>query len=373
MNLTAVVERDLGPPRHLGADRVGIQSDLAGGDDQGTLGRVADELGLTVVAGADVGVVAQHCGGQSPPQRVVRGRVRLRGSGDHGDVASVAVSQPREPERPPSRHDPGGGHLVQREGAGLVRADRGGRAEGLDRRQSLDDGPLRRHPRHADGEGDGDHRRQALGDGGDRQRHGTEDGVTDLVALGQPDQEDGEHRYSGDHGQALAEAIELLLQRRLAVLGGVEQAGQPTHLGGHAGGGHHHLGPTPGEGGVHVAAVGALGEGDVAAAVRVDLDHVGGLVDRNGFTGQRRLIDRQGAGDQEPAIGGDPVPGLHDDHVAGNQLRRRELQHPAVTTNSHGDLEHLLEGGQGVVGLRLLHVAQDGVDQQDDPDDDRVL
>ena len=46
---------------------------------------------------------------------------------------------------------------------------------------------------------------------------------------------------AGDHGQALAERVELHLQRRGPGFRLGEHAGQPPHLGGHAGGGDQQL------------------------------------------------------------------------------------------------------------------------------------
>jgi hypothetical protein len=61
------------------------------------------------------------------------------------------------------------GHLVARQGAGLVRADYGRAAQCLDRRQAADDRVTLRHAPDADGQGDGEHRRQTLRDHRHRQ------------------------------------------------------------------------------------------------------------------------------------------------------------------------------------------------------------
>lgn len=54
-------------------------------------------------------------------------------------------------------------HLVTGEGAGLVRADGGNRAQGLDRRQAADDRVTGSHPLNPDRQGDGHDRWQPLG------------------------------------------------------------------------------------------------------------------------------------------------------------------------------------------------------------------
>ena len=76
-----------------------------------------------------------------------------------------------------------GGHLVQRERAGLVRADRRDRAERLDRRQALDDGVvLGEHPRAHRVEG-GDDGGQAGRDGGDGQRDAGEEQLVEGLVV----------------------------------------------------------------------------------------------------------------------------------------------------------------------------------------------
>ena len=64
------------------------------------------------------------------------------------------------------------GHAVLGEGAGLVGADDGDRAQGLHGRQLADERLAAQHPLRAQREGHGDDGGQALGDGG----HGHADG-----------------------------------------------------------------------------------------------------------------------------------------------------------------------------------------------------
>ena len=60
-------------------------------------------------------------------------------------------------------------HLVLGEGAGLVRTDDGGRAQGFNRRQVADDGAAAGHARDADRQRYGQRRGQSLRDSADRQ------------------------------------------------------------------------------------------------------------------------------------------------------------------------------------------------------------
>ena len=69
------------------------------------------------------------------------------------------------------------GHLVLREGAGLVRADGLRAAKGLDGRKLADDRLALGHLGHAERKHDGHDGDQALGDGGDGERDGDHKGV----------------------------------------------------------------------------------------------------------------------------------------------------------------------------------------------------
>ena len=112
--------------------------------------------------------------------------------------------------------------------------------------EPLHDGVALGHPGDADGQGDGDDRRQALGDGGDGQGDGAEHGVGEVGALDHLQHEHQADGDAGDHGQALAEAVELALQRGRPRLGGAEQLGDLAHLGAHAGRGDDAARPGPG-------------------------------------------------------------------------------------------------------------------------------
>ena len=122
------------------------------------------------------------------------------------------------------------GHLVLGEGTGLVRADDGRAAEGLDRRHLADDGLTLRHLGDAHGEHDRDHGHEALGDGGDGERHGDHEGVEDHLGVGAQlaavaDEVDGEDDHAdAEHelGEDARELVELDLERGELLLGGGE-------------------------------------------------------------------------------------------------------------------------------------------------------
>ncbi len=182
----------------------GVDAGLGRDHHEGRLGRVADDAGAVVgVAGDGVGAEGRR---QQGPLGHGGGHGAAVGVGDLA-VGGVALAAHR-PDRP-APDDLPGRHLVQGEGAGLVRADHRRGAQRLDRVEPLHDGVLLGHPGDADGEGHRDDGGQALGDGGDREGDGPEGGVGEVLALGHLEHEHQAHRDDGDHRQALAQPVEL--------------------------------------------------------------------------------------------------------------------------------------------------------------------
>jgi len=131
-------------------------------------------------------------------------------------------------------------HLVARQRARLVRADNGCGAERFDRRQLADDGVGGGHAADAKAQADCDDGRQRLWNGGDRERHREQEQAQDGIEIGdrareqsgrEHDRADPQH----DHAEALAGAVELLLQRGRLFLRGFQQSGNAADFGLHAG------------------------------------------------------------------------------------------------------------------------------------------
>ena len=93
--------------------------------------------------------------------------------------------RPRTPPRPRRCPGPAHGHLVTRQGAGLVGAHDGGGAQRLHRGQVPDDRVAARHPLHPDRQRDGDDRRQTLRDRRRPQGRWRQGGVGERIAAGQ--------------------------------------------------------------------------------------------------------------------------------------------------------------------------------------------
>ncbi len=105
-------------------------------------------------------------------------------------------------------------HLVHGQGAGFIRADHGHRAQGFNRRQLADDGPLARHRLYAQREDDGDNRWQTFRYGGYRQANQGEQQLAhrDLAEHQAEDKQRGHHRQN-DGEDRFTQLVHLHQQR----------------------------------------------------------------------------------------------------------------------------------------------------------------
>ncbi len=159
--LVGGVERNLGDARIAlaGGDRV--HAALGGQHDERALGGVAHEPA----------VLGDGVGAQRHRQQVALER-HLAGAALAGDVALGRVAVAGDGEAVADDRHLDGGHLVQRQGAGLVGVDRGRRAQRLDGLETLHDGAglgQRRRPV-------GEDRRHDGGEAGRDRRHRERDG-----------------------------------------------------------------------------------------------------------------------------------------------------------------------------------------------------
>ena len=280
-------------------------------------------------------------------------------------------------------HGPGGlrlvapvvhhGHLVLGQGAGLVRADDLGAAQGLHGGELADDGVALGHVGHADGQHDGHHRGQALGDGGHSQAHGHHEGADDGVDVepARPQQAEGEDEHADAQHQDAedsAELAQLPLQGGLPLLRLGQGVGDLAHLGGHAGLAHHGPAAAVDHGGAHVEHTVAVAQGNLALAG----DGGDLLLHRHALAGEGGLLGLQAGALDDAAVGGHGVAGLQDDDVAGDQLVAAEHDHLSVPQHLAGCRRHLLEGLNGLLRLALLVHAQHGVDEHHDQDDEHI-
>ena len=201
------VERNLADTREGAPRLVDVEPALRGQDDERRLGRVADDLAVTHRR-----VVGE---GHREEERL-EGRVRL--ARDAKDLALGGVALALDRVATPGDQQLARGHLVQRQRARLVGADRRRRAERLHRPQPLDDRSLRRERLRPEREHGRDDRRQPGRDRRDREGDADHEQVVEVVAADQPEQDherQRDRRHDRDeHGQL----VELARERRLLLL-----------------------------------------------------------------------------------------------------------------------------------------------------------
>ena len=188
--------------------------------------------------------------------------------------------------------------------------------------------------------------------------------------------EPGDHKDQGtdhdaDDGENLGELVQLLLERRLLVLGTCEGVGDLAHLGVHARGNNHGAATAVDHGRAHVAHVFTVAERDVLALVE-HVENRGNLVDRHGLAREGGLFDLHGRALDDAAVRRDGVASLKNHEVANDKLGRRHGNHLAVAHDLALCGRHLLERGQGLLGLGLLHHAENRVHHNHEADDDHV-
>ena len=268
-----------------------------GRHQNGSLGGVADVLLGAVLFVEHRAIAAQGAVAQQLPAR----RAVLRGDG-------LQAVFPLYPELYQ-------GHAVLGEGAGLIRADDRGAAQGLHRGQAADQGVFLGHALHPNSQHNGDDGGQALRDGRHGQRHGGHKDFQHRNAVEQPHHKDDGAGPQGHKAQVFSQLGQLLLQRRLALFFPFQQAGDFAHLRIHAGAGDHGRGRAVGDR--------APGEHHVAPVAQGGfLLHLGGgvLLAGDAFAGEGGFLAFQADAFQQPGVGGDEVPGLQADDVTGHQL-----------------------------------------------------
>ena len=338
-------EGDLGHAGEL-AERT-LRLDLARGDDQRDLGRIADDLPLPVRSLTQIAVVRERA------DRDGMGRFE-RDRGPVGDSGAVEAQ-----------------HLALRGVAGAGELHFTARGDDALDAQLLDDGVVLGHALHAERKHDGQDRRQAFRHGGDGQRHGQQQGIDDVVdgleAL-REEQRDQHERRDDAHGDAedLGDMGHLLLQRRILVVGLGQHVGDLADLRVHAGAGDDRTAGALSDGRAVEDHVGTIAE-RLGAFQRIGL-----LADRYGFAGQARLGDAQRRGGEQSSIGGDGVALAEHDDVAGHDIGRIDVNELAVAQHRSLRRGHLGERLDRLLGAGFLNVPQYRVDDQDQDDDNRI-
>ncbi len=262
------------------------------------------------------------------------------------------VADPGDLDHPIGGADRADRHLVAGERAGLVGADHRHRSQRLHRRQSPDDGVAPRHPLDADGERDRHHRRQAFGDRGDDEADHRHEGVGQRIGADEHREGEADHRdRENRRGELPGEAVHLPDQRRGHGFDRAEEAADVAELGGLAGGDHH-------TGGLPRHDQGArIGHRRAVAEHRLRRHRMHTLVDRHRLAGQRRLLDPEAPRLDQPDVGGDPIPGFEENHVAGDQRFDGNRQPAAVADDRGARGDHVADRIERPFRPPFLHEA----------------
>ncbi len=223
------------------------------------------------------------------------------------------------------------------------------------------------HAVHAEREGDGHYCRQAFGNRRDGQCDGGHRRLYQRVTAQQAEDEHQRHDAAGDHCEAFAQAVKLLLQRRLALDGGGEQPGKTAHFGAHAGGGDDGFEAAARHHGVHEHHVVPFRQR------RLFINSVRQLGDRLRFAGQGSLRHLSAVRRQHAGVGRNAVAGLKQQDVPRHQIGRLDQANLAVASHARRRREHVLQRRQSRFGTMLLKEAQHRVEQHHHGNDDRVL
>jgi hypothetical protein len=256
----------------------------------------------------------------------------------------------------------------------------------LDRRQLADQRMALDHLLHPEREADRHDGRQAFGHCRDRQADRGHEEVDDVLLLGlQPASEaDLEHvdearvaeQAVDQHDRAdretrgaehLAELLQLLLQRRVLVLVGLDHLGDHADLRVHAGPGDQALAAAVGHHGAHEGGVLAVAERDLLVE-----HHRGVLLHRHRLAGERGFFDLEVHARDQAHVRRDVVARFEQHEVAGHELAPRHRHLVAVADHLRVRRRHLLERGERLLGLRLLNHADHRVQHHDAHDRDRI-
>ena len=265
------------------------------------------------------------------------------------------------------------GHLVLRQGAGLVGADDLGAAQGLHSGQPADDRIALAHIGHANAQYHSNHSGQALRDGGNRQGNRHHEGFQHHGQVEVPGhsqvKEENEHTDAQDQlGKGLAQVIQLFLQGSLFLHRSRQGAGDLAHLGVHAGAGDQGFAPAVDHGGTHIAHIFPVAQRHILP-VRAEAQGLDDLIDGDGLAGEGGFLDLQAGTFNETAVCRDTVAGFQNHDVAGNQLVGVHDDLSAVPQDFTGGRRHGLQGFDGGLGLALLEHTQHRVQRHHHQDD----
>jgi hypothetical protein len=242
------------------------------------------------------------------------------------------------------------------------------------------------HLLHPQGEADGHDGGEAFGDGGNGETEGGQEDIDDVLLLGLPVVEkpgaegirqvgvpdesiDEDDRADGEAGRPenLSQMLQLLLERRILLLVGLDHLRNETDLRAHARARHQSLAAS-------IRDQRAQERGVPAVAQRYFLiqNHRRILFHGHRFSRQRGFFDLEIDGGGQAHIGGHVIARIQEDDVARNEFPRRSRDLMAVAYDLGVGGRHFLQGLDGLFRLRLLNNSDDGIQDDDAHDGDGI-
>jgi len=257
--------------------------------------------------------------------------------------------------------DLGYGHSVLSESSGLVGADAGGGAKGLNRLEVLNQHHLGGHGLGSQGEGDGDSGEETFGHVSDNDTN-HENEVSDDIVGGETEQEEANTEGNGHDGDDLDESLNLDGERSLSGLSSDGQVGDSSDDGSVSSSEDDTLSGT-------TSALGSE-EGDVSGLEDVLVLVLEVTEEVLGLTSEGGVVDLHLVDLEEDKIGGDVVTTLDLDEITLDELTGGEGAPLSVSADFGGlgdeVLEIIHEGGS----LGGLHVGEDTGEEHDDSEHD---
>ena len=245
-------------------------------------------------------------------------------------------------------------HAVHGQRTRFVRADHRGAAQGFHGRQAADDGVLRDHLLHADGQHDGHNCQQPFGNGCHGQADGRHEHLARVVSVGHARHKD-QHAYAdAQQRQLFAQVGHAALQRRFHAFLAAQHARDGAQLRVHARGHDDSLAAPVGDQATGKGQVGPVAQRQVAFSCQ----GFGMLFHRLAFAGQGALIRTQPCRYREPQVGGHIIARLQQHHVAGNQVRCRHGEEGPFAAHLRVGRGQLLQCLQRFFGPVFLNHAQ---------------
>ena len=304
---------------------------------------------------------AEHRGPQQTPQRF---------GGFHrlplpAELAAGFVAGAGDFQILPAHENPPHGHFVFRQRAGLVGADHGGAAERFHRGKPAHQRVAFDHPLHAQRQGDRDHRRQGFRHHGHGQRDPEDDHLQQRLSAQQTEGDNHQDDHDRRLGERAAHFVQVLLERRPAGFDRIQHAGDLAELRVHPRRDHDAAAAAVGHRRPGKRDVGAIAEGRVRVGQGIRL-----LLDWQRLAGQRGLLGLEVDGFGQTQIGGHLVAGPQQNHIAGHEVARRDLDFLPLPQHAGQRRGQPPQRLQRAVGAVFLHESEPYGKQHDDRDGD---